>query len=177
MTHCRFVFCPSDESCEEKIKSTHLPSHYCSMSVTFTGCITSCRFLYSSVHRSVTQTSIWSGLVLICEMCVSFPSLSIAPALVGVSPCVCAGCGGCVLHAGARDPSAQDEEAEPAGRERTGLHELPLRRVVIQVPKHPDWCDTANTHCKSSLTITDLLRNASWKTSTCEREILYLCIY
>ncbi|RXN11421.1 hypothetical protein ROHU_010653 [Labeo rohita] len=43
------------------------------------------------------------------------------------------GCGGRVLHAGARDPSAQDEEAEPAGRERTGLHELPLRRVVIQL--------------------------------------------
>uniref|UniRef100_A0A8C1DD89 small monomeric GTPase n=1 Tax=Cyprinus carpio carpio TaxID=630221 RepID=A0A8C1DD89_CYPCA len=42
-------------------------------------------------------------------------------------------CGGRVLHAGARDPSAQDEEAEPAGRERTGLHELPLRRVVIQL--------------------------------------------
>ncbi len=57
-----------------------------------------------------------------------------APALVGVSPGLCAGCGGCVLHAGARDPAAQDEEAEPAGRERTRLLELPLRRVVIQVP-------------------------------------------
>ncbi|XP_042608716.1 GTPase HRas isoform X1 [Cyprinus carpio] len=42
-------------------------------------------------------------------------NLWIAPALVGVSAGVCAGCGGCVLHAGAGDPSAQDEEAEPAG--------------------------------------------------------------
>ncbi|XP_008046911.1 GTPase HRas isoform X3 [Carlito syrichta] len=35
--------------------------------------------------------------------------------------------GGRLLHAGARDPAAQAAEAEPAGRERPGLHELQRR--------------------------------------------------
>ncbi len=193
MTHCRFVFCPSDESCEEKIKSTHLPSHYCSMSVTFTGFITSCRFLCSSVHRSVTQTSIWSGLVLICEMCVSLFPESLDSTSIGwcFSLCVCrvwrthftrwcerfvstrwgswtrrtrADRTAWAAAASCRDPGAKTP--------RLTWH----RKHTDRMNDITHW-KPVKINCKSSLTITDLLRNASWKTSTCEREILYLCIY
>ncbi|XP_008046913.1 GTPase HRas isoform X5 [Carlito syrichta] len=40
--------------------------------------------------------------------------------------------GGRLLHAGARDPAAQAAEAEPAGRERPGLHELQVRALLTQ---------------------------------------------
>ncbi|KAJ8247272.1 hypothetical protein GJAV_G00244410 [Gymnothorax javanicus] len=42
------------------------------------------------------------------------------------------GSGRRVLYSGARDPAAQAEEAEPARRERTGLHELPLCAVLTR---------------------------------------------
>lgn len=41
---------------------------------------------------------------------------------------------GRLLYPGTRDPAAQNEEAEPSGRQRSGLHELPLRCVMIKVP-------------------------------------------
>lgn len=47
--------------------------------------------------------------------------------------CVSTGRRGRLLYARTRDPAAQNEKAESSGRQRSGLHELPLRCVMIKV--------------------------------------------
>ncbi|XP_054998569.1 GTPase HRas isoform X1 [Sorex araneus] len=48
--------------------------------------------------------------------------------------------GGRLLHTGARDPPAQGSQAEPAGRGRPGLHQLPLPALLAAPPSEgPSW--------------------------------------